>query len=102
MRQHQHLLLLARQIQGHVLRDDFDLFGAAHFGLLGFDPFNNPLAQQLILRRAELQSLPAFMRHFRGRLEQHQALVHRHTIEAAASQIVDQRLIIEIRIVAAQ
>ena len=102
MSQHEHLLLLAWQVQGHFGRDDFQLLGAPDLSLLGFYSFDNPLAQQLILLGARLDRLAAFVRHFARGLEQHQALIDRDSIETATGQIVHQRLIIEVRIIPAQ
>ena len=102
MGQHQQVLHAAGQIQFDIGREHFNRRGTVLRRVFKFRSLDNPLAEDVVFARTGFERLPAFVRHFGGGFEQHQALLHLHPVEPAARKVIDQRLIIVFRVVTAE
>ena len=102
VRQHQHMLRTSGQIEFDLRRQDFNRQRAALGGVLEFRSLRDPFAQKMVFARTGLERLPALVRDLRRWFQQHQTLLGFHAIETAPRQIVDESLIIELRVVTAQ
>ena len=102
MRQHEQVLRATGQIQFDFGREDFNRLRAVLQRVFKFRSLDDPLAENVVFAGTGLERLPAFVRHFGGGFEQHQALLHLHPVEPAARKIIDQRLIIVFRVVTAE
>ena len=88
MRDHQHLLAASRQIEIHILRQHLQP-NRPRLRLLVFGAFSNPLPDCLVVFRPLRQNLSTLVRHFSGRLLEHQAPRRIDAIKPPPAQIVD-------------
>ena len=86
---HGHLLLHAGQRNDRIDREDFDLRDARGFEI-ELHALRNPVADQLVIRLADIGPHAADVRDRAGRLEQHQALIGRGAIESPRADVVGQ------------
>jgi hypothetical protein len=97
----QDLLAHSLAVEVNLLRQHFDLRRAGRQRLV-LRPLRNPLPDDLVILRVPVEDLAPFVRDRTDGLQQHQTLVRLDAVEPAAPQVVDQRVVIGIRIVAAE
>ena len=86
---HTHLLGRARVGEGGAGGEDLDPVDA---GCLGLEvrAASDPGAQHRVVARAQLEELPALVRHLAGGLLQEEALLGHDAVEASAAEVVGQ------------
>ena len=99
---HADLLFQPRLRHFHGRRLHLDALHLVFRGVAERHALRNPVENGLIILRARLDAQPAPVRHFLGGLGEHQAAARIGPVEAASGKIVEQRLVVEFRVVTAQ
>ena len=98
----QELLLPPREIDLHFFRQDANLTRPGARGRLVAGAFGDPLPKQLVIGRTGTDRLASLMRHLGQGLEEHERFLDAHRVDAPAAEIIHQRLIIVLGVVAAE
>ena len=91
-----------RQIELDLLRKDLDSGGPVGGDLLEVGALGDPLPQGLVVARARHQCLPSLVGNVCQGLLQHEGFIDMDAVETSSAQVVDQRLVVVLRIVAAE
>ncbi len=95
-----------RRFAGRLHEDflglDFQAADGIGGGIAERDALRDPVVNGLVISAADVEAQAAAMRHFLGWLSEHEAASRVGAIEPPAREIVEQGLVIELRIVAAQ
>ena len=93
---------LAGRVHEDFFRRDFEPADAVGSRIAEGHALRDPVEDRLVVIGADVEAQSAAVRHLLCRLGEHQAAAGIGAIEAAAGEIVEQRLVVELRIVAAQ
>ena len=97
---HQNVLFHARPSHEDFLRQDFEFYDGVFTGIAELGAFGNPAQDCLVVTRARFDLKTAFVRDRLRRLGQHQTLLGGRPVDATPRDFVQQRVVIEFRVIA--